>query len=190
MSGFAMSNFKPMQEAERSVDRILIVDDEPRMRASLATLIEGDGREITQCASGTAALALLEKRTIAVALLDINLPDISGLDILKWISGNHIPTSVIMVSGDDSIDSAIQALRYGAVEFVRKPGDMAHIKHKVDSALHRRHLEHRHALMMARLEQSERLHRFLVENSPDLIYTLDDQGRFLFVNNRFESMLG
>ena len=190
MSGFAMSNFKPMQDAELPVDRILIVDDEPRMRASLAMLIEGDGREITQCASGTAALAILEKRTIAVALLDINLPDISGLDILKWISGNHIPTSVIMVSGDDSIDSAIQALRYGAVEFVRKPGDMAHIKHKVDNALHRRHLEHRHALMMARLEQSERLHRFLVENSPDLIYTLDDQGRFLFVNNRFESMLG
>ena len=190
MSGFAMSNFKPMQEADLPIDRILIVDDEPRMRASLAMLIEGDGREITQCASGTAALAILEKRGIAIALLDINLPDISGLDILKWISGNHIPTSVIMVSGDDSIDSAIQALRYGAVEFVRKPGDMAHIKHKVDNALHRRHLEHRHALMMARLEQSERLHRFLVENSPDLIYTLDDQGRFLFVNNRFESMLG
>jgi diguanylate cyclase (GGDEF)-like protein/PAS domain S-box-containing protein len=190
MSGFAMTNFKPMQDAVTPADRILIVDDEQRMRVSLATLLEAAGREIIQCGSGTEALAILEQRDIAVALLDINLPDISGLDILKWISGNHIPTGVIMVSGDDSIDSAIQALRYGAVEFVRKPGDMAHIKHKVESALHRRHLEHRHALMMARLEQSERLHRFLVENSPDLIYTLDEQGHFLFVNNRFESLLG
>ncbi|MBK7815296.1 MAG: response regulator [Rhodocyclaceae bacterium] len=61
------------------------------------------------------------KSAVSPSLLDINLPDISGLDILGWISGIHIPTSVIMVSGDDSIDSAIQALRYGAVEFVRKP---------------------------------------------------------------------
>ncbi len=190
MSAFAMSNFRPMQESPLPGDRILIVDDEERMRASLALLLEGEGREIVQCGSGAEALSILERRDIAIALLDINLPDISGLDILKWISGNKIPTSVIMVSGNDSIDSAIEALRHGAVEFVRKPGDMSHIKHRVDNALHRRHLEHRHALMMARLEQSERLHRFLVENSPDLIYTLDDQGRFLFVNNRFETLLG
>ncbi|HZV54138.1 MAG TPA: EAL domain-containing protein [Rhodocyclaceae bacterium] len=190
MSSFPMSNFRPGQDAATPFDRILIVDDELRMRTSLRRLLEASGREILECSCGTEALGVLDKKDIAIALLDINLPDISGLDILKWISNNQVPTSVIMVSGDDSIDSAIQALRYGAVEFVRKPGDMNHIKLKVDNALHRRHLEYRHAAMMARLEQSERLHRFLVENSPDLIYTLDDEGRFLFVNNRFESLLG
>jgi diguanylate cyclase (GGDEF)-like protein/PAS domain S-box-containing protein len=190
MSSFAMSNFKPGLEAAEPLDRILIVDDEPRMRSSLRLLLEAEGREIVECRNGAEALAVLERQDIALALLDINLPDISGLDILKWVSGNRVPTGVMMVSGDDSIDSAIQALRYGAVEFVRKSGDLDHIKHKVASALHRRRLERRHAAMQARLAQSERLHRFLVENSPDLIYTLDHTGCFLFVNNRFESLLG
>jgi diguanylate cyclase (GGDEF)-like protein/PAS domain S-box-containing protein len=172
------------------LDRILIVDDEPLMRSSLRQLLETSDREVLECNSGAKALSILENKDITVALLDINLPDISGLDILKWIRKNQIPTSVIVVSGDRSLDSAVQALRYGAVEFVRKPDDMNHIRHKVENALHRVHLEHRQAYMVSRLEQSEYLHRFLVNNSPDLIYTLDDNGRFLFVNNRFESLLG
>lgn len=190
MSGFPMSNFRQAQLPPPQPDRILIVDDEPRMRASLKRLLEADDRVVLECSSGTEAIGALQNSDVALALLDINLPDISGLDVLKWVSGHQIPTSIIVVSGDESIDSAIQALRYGAVEFARKPGDMDQIRHKVDNALHRRHLEHRHAVMMARLEQSEHLHRFLIENSPDLIYTLDEDGRFLFVNHRFESLLG
>jgi diguanylate cyclase (GGDEF)-like protein/PAS domain S-box-containing protein len=190
MNSFPMSGFKSGQHAAPTVDRILIVDDEPRLRTTLRTLLAGDNREIIECQSGSEALVMLERRDIALVLVDINLPDVSGIEILKWISGNNISTSVMVVSGDDSFDSAIQALRYGAVDFVRKPGDMRQIEHKVDSALHRRHLERRHAAMQAQVEQSERPHRFLVENSPDLIYTLDDNGCFLFVNNRFESLLG
>src|SRR6185369_11732536 len=95
-----------------------------------------------------------------------------------------------IVSADADIDSAIRALRGGVVEFVRKPHGMEEIQHKVENALHRRRLERSNALMTARLEQSERLHRFLVENSPDLIYTLDHEGRFIFINGRVESLLG
>ncbi|MDA8412640.1 MAG: EAL domain-containing protein, partial [Desulfobacteraceae bacterium] len=56
--------------------------------------------------------------------------------------------------------------------------------------LYRRRMERSYAKMTARIQQSEQLHRFLVENSPDLIYTLDDSGRFMFINNRVESLLG
>ncbi len=190
MSDFKISGFRPIQDTGPSVDRILIVDDEKLMRSSLKQLLESTGREVFECSSGARALGFLEKKDITLALLDINLPDISGLDILKWIHKNRLQTSVIMVSGDQDLDSAVQALRFGAVEFVRKPDDMSQIRHKVENALHRIHLEHQQAHMAARLEQSEHLHRFLVNNSPDLIYTLDDEGRFLFVNHRFESLLG
>ena len=189
MSNFAISGFGLAQE-RLPCDRILIVDDEPLLRSSLRLQLEGRGRELVECATGAAALGILGRRDIALALVDINLPDMSGLDILRWIREREVPTDVIMVSGDDNIESAIQAMRYGAVDFVRKIADTECLRHKVAGCLNRRSLERRHEAMQARLEQSERLHRFLVENSPDLFYTLDHAGRFLFVNSRFESLLG
>lgn len=169
---------------------ILIVDDEPRICSSLRLLLEGPERDIIECGTGSEALAILTSREIDLVLLDINLPDISGLEVMEWIALNNIPASVIMVSADGHIDSAIRALRSGAVEFVRKPHELEEIQHKVENALHRRRLEQGHVLLAARLEQSERLHRFMVESSPDLIYTLDEEGRFIFINGRVESMLG
>lgn len=190
MNFFSWTKFNPSPEWFEQPQRILIVDDEARIRSSLRLLLDGVGREILECSTGGDAIAILKSQEIALVLLDINLPDISGLDVMEWITKFKKPTAVIMVSADESIDSAIRALRNGVVEFVRKPGELDKIQHKVDNALHRSRLERSHALMTARLEQSERLHRFLVENSPDLIYTLDPKGCFMFINGRVESLLG
>jgi diguanylate cyclase (GGDEF)-like protein/PAS domain S-box-containing protein len=170
--------------------KLLIVDDEPLMRSGLRHHLELEGRTVFECGTGAEAIALIKSIDIELVLLDINLPDISGLDILEWIRSNRKATSVILVSGDDCIDSAIKALRHGAAEFVRKPYDIDDIRHKVTTVLHNRQLERNSVLMAARLEQSERLHRFMVESSPDIIYTLDRNGCFTFVNGRIESLLG
>lgn len=170
--------------------RILIVDDEPRMGDSLRTLLEGEARELAVCSSGTQAIDILDRFDIDLILLDLGMPDVSGMDVLDWISKNQISATVIIVSANDSIDSVISALRSRAYDFVRKPYQAEHIQRTVENALHRRRLERSHALITARLEQSERLHRFLVENSPDIIYTLDTAGRFTFVNGRVEELLG
>lgn len=172
------------------VQQLLIVDDEPLIRSSLRAHLAGEGLAVLECATGTAAVTLLKQQEIELVLLDINLPDISGLEILEWISNNRKATGVILVSGDDSIDSAIKALRQGAAEFVRKPYDLDDLTHKVKAVLHNRQLERNNVLMAARLEQSERLHRFMVESSPDIIYTLDRAGCFTFVNGRIEALLG
>ncbi len=190
MNNLAKTFSNPSFEWLEQPQRILIVDDEPRMRTSLRLLLECEGREILECETGDKALEALKSQEIDLILLDINLPDISGLEVMEWIAGNNIPTSMIMVSADVNIDSAIRALRGGVVEFVRKPHGLDELPRKVENALHRRKLERSHSLMTARLEQSERLHRFLVENSPDLIYTLDQEGRFIFINGRVESLLG
>ncbi len=187
----------PVQENDNSISaspgesqKILIVDDESRIRSSLRILLDGDGREIQECDNGRDAIAKLKSQDIDLVLLDINLPDISGLEVLEWVASSRISTSVIFVSANDSIDSAILALRYGAVEFVRKPIKLEEIQRKIENALYRRRMERSYAVMNARMQQSEQLHRFLVENSPDLIYTLDDTGRFMFINKRVESLLG
>jgi diguanylate cyclase (GGDEF)-like protein/PAS domain S-box-containing protein len=160
------------------------------MRSSLRQLLAGEGRDIVECGNGGDAISALKAQDTALVLLDIHLPDISGLDLMEWITNFTTSTRVIMVSADANIDSAIRALRGGAVEFVRKPYEFEEMQLKVDNALHRNRLERSHALMTARLELSERMHRFLVENSPDLIYTLDTNGCFMFINGRVESLLG
>ncbi len=169
---------------------ILIVDDEPRMRSSLHRLLARPGREIVESTSGSDAIGQLERRAVDLVLLDIGLPDVSGLDVMRWIADHRREVSVIMVSGDLRFESAIRALRYGAVEFVRKPEELDVLPDKVDATLERLRLQREHRLMTARLGQSERLHRFLVDNSPDLVFALDVKGRFVFLNQRVETMLG
>ena len=190
MNRFAQVKWNGPLEWIDQPQRILIVDDEQRLRSSIGLLLKGKEREIIECSTGKEAISILQSQDIALALLDVNLPDISGLDVMEWITKHKKSTSVIIVSADTSIDYAITALRNGALEFVRKQSEMDDLQHKVENILHRRRLERRHALMTARLEQSERLHRFLVENSPDLIYTLDQHGCFMFINGRIEALLG
>lgn len=188
-SASGISPIKPIPDIVET-QRILLVDDEPRFRTAYRELLSGPGRSIEDCSSGKAALLRLDRRDIDVVVLDLKLPDVGGIEIMSWLTRNHIATSVVVFSADESIDSAIQALRRGAFEFIRKHGDPSELIESVDRALRRRRIEQEHALMTARLEQSERLHRFLVEQSPDLIYTLDCNGRFIFVNGRVESLLG
>lgn len=171
-------------------DTILIVDDEPRLRSSMRRLLARPDRLIFDAGSVSEGMQLLESQEIDLALLDIGLPDASGLDLLRWISQHRPDTTVVMVSGDVHIDSAIRALRDGAVEFVRKGEDSEFLLSRVSDALTRRKLQREHRQMSERLAQSERLHRFLVENSPDIIYALDAEGRFTFVNARAQSVLG
>jgi len=187
-----VSGIDPMKEIPdiAGVSQILIVDDEPRFRSAYRELLAGKNRRIEECATGREALQRLGLRDIDVVVLDLRLPDIGGIEIMEWLARNKIGTSVIVFSADQSIDSAIHALRQGAFEFIRKHCDPAELIESVERALRRVHMERQHALMTAKLKQSERLHRFLVEQSPDLIYTLDRNGRFIFVNGRVESLLG
>lgn len=190
MNGMPNGDFSlQLQETQRP-SSILIVDDEERIRAAYRQLLAADGRRVEQCGTGVEALRRLERRDIDVVVLDLNLPDIHGLEVMEWMVNKRVPTAVVVFSGEESIDSAIRALRHGAIEFVRKLGSPQELVDTVERVLRRRRIEREHALMAIRLEHSERLHRFLVEQSPDIIYTLDTNGHFIFINGRVEALLG
>jgi diguanylate cyclase (GGDEF)-like protein/PAS domain S-box-containing protein len=169
---------------------ILLVEDEPRLRAIFRRLLGAPDRRILEAGTVAEGRRVLEQETPDVALLDIGLPDASGLDLLRWIRRERPQTTVIMVSADAHIDSAIRALREGAADFVRKDTDIDLLPVKVADVLDRRRLAREHRRINERLARSERLHRFLVDNSPDLVYALDTDGRFVFANDRTQSLLG
>jgi diguanylate cyclase (GGDEF)-like protein len=171
--------------------RILVVEDEPLLRESVLALLSSPDRELIAAASASEALGRVSEIRFDLALLDIGLPDMTGLELLGRIrAAGGGDLRVVIVSGNDSIESAISALRLGVTEFLRKPYSPAALRDTVERQLSGMRLERENQRMRERLAYSEQLHRYLVEHSPDLIYMLDASGRFEYLNDRFEQMLG
>lgn len=169
---------------------LLVVDDEPRLRDSVTALLRSRSYQVSACEGSQSALAKLMAGGVDLMLLDLNLGDFNGLDLLAMIRRAGIDTAVLVVSGDAAIDSAIGALRLGASDYLRKPYEPEELLHRVDMALQRRCLKHSNLQMAQQLHHSERLHRSLVEASPDLIFMLDDNFCFTFINDRSADLIG
>ncbi len=169
---------------------VLIVDDEPRARASLKEMLRLAGYEATLAEGGQEAVDLLSERPFDLILLDLNMPDLDGHGVMAFINEHKIDCDVIVVSGETSFDHATQALRRGAQDFLRKPYAPDELLQAISNTLERRKLKQENSSIQQRLEESENLHKFIVNNSPDMIYLLDQEGRFAFVNDRAETLLG
>ena len=170
--------------------RILVVDDEPLILEGLSRLLAPLNYEVIIAQGGCDAIIAIGKQQFDIILLDLGMPDLSGSEVLRFIADRGVSTPVIVVSGESSIDGAINALRAGACDFVRKPYEAEELLRRIDNTLTRSRLEKENNHIMQRLQQSEKWHRFLVNNSPDFIYTLDPQGMFTFVNDRLEALTG
>ncbi|MGB8599595.1 MAG: EAL domain-containing protein [Burkholderiales bacterium] len=170
--------------------RLLVVDDEPHMRHSLQQLLGMQGYDVDICDNGKSALIMLQSRLYDIVLLDLFMPEMNGYTLLDNIVERKIDSTVIVVSGDTAIAAAIHALRSGAYDFLRKPYEPEQLLKTVENALHKRYLERQLSYMNHKLDKSEKWHRYLVDNSPDIIYTLDAEGRFSYVNQRVKSLLG
>ena len=170
--------------------RILLVDDEPRLLASLHELLRDRNYHLVTAACGTSALGHLKRESFDLVLLDLRLPDMSGHAVMDFMNANDISADVIVMSGEVGIDAAIGALKRGAYDYLRKPYSREELLKTVDNALRQRRLELANLRISAQLEHSEKLYRYLVDSSPDIIYTLNQQGCFTLVNERAGQLLG
>jgi PAS domain S-box-containing protein len=160
------------------------------MCQSLKRLLGDSGYEVETAESGREALRCLEAEAFDLVLLDLMLPEMSGQEVLDHIRRQYPRLPVIIISGIATIDGAVAALKAGAYDFIRKPLESEELLRRVQNALAQERLAREKAAIDRELEQSERRYRYLVDSSPDLIYTLDGEGRFTFVNEAFERLLG
>ena len=188
MTNESMTVEKPEPNQDKA--RILIVDDEARMCQSVRELLAGQGCQLETAGSGREALRRLAEHSYDLVLLDLVLPDVSGQDVLSFIREHYPQLLTIVISGVASIDAAVAALHCGAYDYIRKPVEGEELRKRVANALEQKRLIREKAAINWELEQSQRKYRYLVENSPDLIYTLDECGRFTFINDAFERLLG
>ena len=104
-----------------SEGHILIVDDEASLRQTLARILQRAGYEVTTTASGNEALVLLAQHSFDLVYLDIRMPDMSGLDVLKIIHTKFPELPVILFTAQPDLSSAVAALRGGATDYLLKP---------------------------------------------------------------------
>jgi diguanylate cyclase (GGDEF)-like protein/PAS domain S-box-containing protein len=163
-----------MRESDGHQIRILIVDDEPAIRRLLREYL-CESYQCVEAGSAEGALELLRAEKFDLVLTDIQMGGISGLEMVPRLLELAPETVVVMVSGVSTIESAIEAMRVGAFDYVTKPFDFRQV-----GAAVRRALEHR-ALREAN-RQAEGRFRQIVEHATDIIYRTDVDGRFTLVN--------
>lgn len=184
-----------MSSAHSSIDeqvasvRILLTDDDQRMLDSLGALLVLLGYQVDTALGGQAGIDKLAGHQYDILLLDLKMPQVSGHDVMSYISKNDIDVMTIVVSGETSLEDISKALRHGAYDYLKKPYVPEELTATVNNAVKKRLLEKSHQQIQSRLNRSERLHRFIVNNSPDIILILDEKGCFRFVNSKVESLL-
>lgn len=120
---------------------ILIVDDEPAIRRSLREILEDEGYTTEEVENGEEAVKAIQAKSYDLVLLDIKMPRIDGLEVLQKLAQNESIPPVIMLSGHGTIETAVEATRLGAVDFIEKPPDLNRLLVSIRSALDRGKLQ-------------------------------------------------
>jgi two-component system response regulator PilR (NtrC family) len=134
--------------------RILVADDERSIRELLAIVLRRDGYEVILAENGRTALNVLEQEPVDLLISDIKMPDMSGVEVLRAAKQVDQDILGIMITAFASTESAVEALRMGAYDYVSKPFDVDELKIIVRNALERRQLRQENLLLKRALQSS------------------------------------
>jgi DNA-binding NtrC family response regulator len=131
---------------------ILVIDDEPNILTTVRRSLELEGYSVEVAGGGAAGLAKLAERDIDLILLDVMMPGETGLEVLPKLRALRPETMIVMMSGNATIDTAVQATRLGAFDFIEKPltGDI--VKTRVENALTFARLRHENQRLRGRAQ--------------------------------------
>jgi DNA-binding NtrC family response regulator len=121
--------------------KLLLVDDEARFVETLSKRLIARGFDVEGALDGPKALELLGARAFDVVLLDVWMPGMDGLEVLKEIRRLHPSVRVVLVSGNASITAAVEGIRLGANDYLLKPVDIDDVLAKVEEALEKKRIE-------------------------------------------------
>jgi DNA-binding NtrC family response regulator len=130
---------------------VLIAEDEEHLGTILEHFLRGRGYDVMMCRDGRSALAALHAESYDVALLDIVMPGMDGLEVLRQLQVEADPPQVIIITGNGTIDTAITAIKLGAYDYIAKPYRMAEIDVMIRRAWEKRELTKANMFLRARL---------------------------------------
>jgi len=147
---------------------ILIVDDDERLRTAARKVLSGEGYTVECVAGAQDAAELLKRQYAALVLSDLRLPETDGITLLKEIRKLRPETEVVMLTGHGSVETAVEAMRLGAYDFIEKPLDSDELLKIVAKALEKQRLASENRQLRDRLEQRRGLDS-LIGNDPQIL---------------------
>ena len=139
--------------------RVLIVDDDPTSRRLLEVRLAAMGCESVMASDGREALSIIQQEAPALILLDLQMPRMGGIELLRALRRDGIDLPTIVITAHGSIETAVEAMKEGAYDFLPKPFDPKHLEIVVRKALERRQL----------VESNQLLRDTLAARIPDII---------------------
>lgn len=146
--------------------RVLIAEDETHLGTILEQFMTARGFAVKIVRNGRAALDLLRSESYDVALLDIVMPELDGLEVLRQVREEPLPPEIIVITGNGTIETAIAALKLGAYDFLPKPYRMAEIEALVRRAWEKRMLARDNVFLQQRLKHGAAAPRFVTQYAP------------------------
>ena len=131
------------------ITNVLLIDDEERFLKTTKTLLDKEGCNVFTAADGWQGLDLLKAQRIDVVVLDVKMPGIDGIEVLRRIKEMVPLVEVIMLTGHSTLDTAIRGLKLGAFDYLTKPCDIKELKLKIKAAHERR------AVMLEKIQKAK-----------------------------------
>lgn len=147
--------------------RLMLVDDEERFLQTTQKVLQRKGYEVLTATSGQEAMEKLKKQTIPVVILDVKMPGMDGVETLKAIKAFYPLVEVIMLTGNATVDSAIDGLKSGAFDYLMKPCDIDVLLGKVEEANSKRTVMEE-KIRLAQLRHAMKSPREILKQTPEI----------------------
>lgn len=163
-----------------SLGKVLVVDDDANMRESISDNLDVAGYDVSQASSGAEAMASVQKQFFDVIIMDYNLTDSTGIDVIKRIRQINTDSQIVMLTAHASLDTAIKAIQESVADFLSKPVDFDKLKHSIGNAVRKLRLEQDNKRLILELKRaneqlnnlSEMKSKFMSMSSHDLSNSL------------------
>ena len=161
--------------------RILVIDDNQSICEILAETLNDKGHKVDTTLSSVAALELLKQNNYDIVITDLKMDNVSGIDILKFIRENNLDIEVIIITAFGTIETAIEAIRLGAADFILKPFEIQDIEKKIDNIIN--HLKLKLDNQYLTDELREIYGHKIIGKSKAILKVLDDIKKVAAVNS-------
>jgi PAS domain S-box-containing protein len=172
-------------------ETILIVDDDHGICRTMELIFKAKGYKIVSAHNGQDALAIMEKNDVNLGILDIKLPDIDGTTLLSKLHEKFPNSDFLTVTGYATVETAVQALKFGALAYITKPIDTDDVVRTVSLALERQRMIRAKKRAEEALQESEEKFRLLAENMKEGLWMISiDDPQLIFLNSSIMKMYG
>jgi PAS domain S-box-containing protein len=173
----------PPSELSLHKPRILVIDDEPRIRDACILVLSDKGFDVSAAPDGEQGLQMIKEKHFDIVLVDLMMPTISGFDVLSEVRSNHPDTVVIVITGYATLEHSIEAMKKGAFDFIPKPFTPDQLRAVVDKSL-------RYTSALQDIADSKSRLGVMVNRLSDGVMTTDARKLIVQVNPAFLHMIG